>query len=62
MDMATVGRLVRYDGRPAIVTAVDDLFNDVALTVFDVNGIRFYEEVPYADVPTVGHWNWPPRV
>lgn len=34
----------------------------VSLCVMNPTGYFFNQEVPYADTPTSGHWNWPPRV
>lgn len=34
----------------------------VSLRVFYDNGDSNKPEVPYAEVPTPGHWSWPPRV
>lgn len=33
----------------------------VSLAVFDPRNIGFEGAVPYAEVPTPGHWSWPPR-
>lgn len=32
------------------------------LAVFYPNGISFKQTISYADAPTPGCWNWPPRV
>lgn len=34
----------------------------VGLCVLNPTGLFFNRDVPYADTPTPGHWNWPPRV
>lgn len=39
----------------------------VSLAVLNPTGLHFNqgpngEGIPYADTPTPGHWNWPPRV
>ncbi|QFG10339.1 hypothetical protein J4U00_gp142 [Mycobacterium phage DyoEdafos] len=47
--------------RAAIVTTVGHDGN-VGLAVLNPTGMFFNEYVPYADKPTPGHWNWPPRV
>ncbi len=41
-----------HPGRPQLC----DLVVMTSLTVEHVNG------VPFAEQPTPGHWNWPPRV
>lgn len=33
----------------------------VGLCVLNPTGQYFNREVPYAETPTPGHWNWPPR-
>lgn len=33
-----------------------------SLHVYYGNGTSNKEDVPYAETPTPGHWNWPPRV
>lgn len=71
----SVGRIVYYqsDGTPggeylpepraAIITAVaNQETRAVGLCVLNPTGQFFNQEVPYADTPTPGHWNWPPRV
>jgi hypothetical protein len=32
-----------------------------SLAVLNPTGMFFKEDVPYAETPTPGHWNWPPR-
>lgn len=34
----------------------------VGLAVLNPTGMFFNQRVPFADEPTPGHWNWPPRV
>ncbi len=31
------------------------------LAVFNPTGLFFTDELPFAETPTPGHWNWPPR-
>ncbi|QDH85214.1 hypothetical protein SEA_NUBI_81 [Gordonia phage Nubi] len=33
----------------------------VSLAVLNPTGMFFNQAVPYAETPTPGHWNWPPR-
>ncbi|QOC56083.1 hypothetical protein SEA_CLOWN_85 [Gordonia phage Clown] len=33
----------------------------VGLAVLNPTGMFFNQLVPYAETPTPGHWNWPPR-
>lgn len=53
--------------RAAVVTAIMTTeFGEgyVALAILNPTGLFFNESVPHApdDVPTPGHWNWPPHV
>ncbi|QWS68186.1 hypothetical protein SEA_VANLEE_69 [Gordonia phage VanLee] len=71
----TVGRIVHYqsygtpggeylpEARAAIITEVGHgpLEGDVGLCVLNPTGQFFNRDVPYAETPTPGHWNWPPR-
>ncbi|AID59104.1 hypothetical protein PBI_EMERSON_4 [Mycobacterium phage Emerson] len=73
----TVGRIVHYQSygtpggeylpepRAAIVTAIPYAAHGdtstVSLCVLNPTGMFFNVEVPYADEPTPGRWNWPPR-
>lgn len=69
----TVGRTVHYQSygtpggeylpepRAAIVTEVGE-GGSVGLAVLNPTGLFFNLNVPFADTPTPGHWNWPPRV
>lgn len=34
----------------------------VGLAVLNPTGVFFNESVKFAESPTPGHWNWPPRV
>lgn len=67
----TVGRIVHYqrygspggehkaEPSPAVVTKVlED--RKCALFVMNPNGC-YFNETPYAEKPTPGHWSWPPR-
>ncbi len=53
--------------RAAIITEVKpapepDMGDWVAsLAVINPTGLFFKENLPYAEEPTPGHWNWPPR-
>lgn len=71
----SVGRIVHYhsygtpggeylpEPRAAIITEVSHQeTREVGLCVLNPTGQFFNQEVPYADTPTPGHWNWPPRV
>ncbi|MBF6138115.1 hypothetical protein IU501_34670 [Nocardia otitidiscaviarum] len=54
-------------GIPAHVTDESDQPDSgyeqaVHLAVINPTGMYFNQTVPYADTPTPGHWNWPPRV
>lgn len=69
----SVGRIVHYQSygtpggeylpepRAAIVTAVLEFPGDVSLCVLNPSGMFFNERVEYAETPTPGCWNWPPR-
>lgn len=57
--------------RAAIITAVQpgcdcamhcEFGPTVSLAVLNPTGMFFNEDVPEAEEPTPGHWNWPPRV
>ncbi|QAU06236.1 hypothetical protein SEA_RICKMORE_1 [Gordonia phage Rickmore] len=68
----TIGRIVHYQSygtpngeflpepRPAIITEVKEN-GVVSATVFQPQGM-YFNDLPFAEVPTPGHWNWPPRV
>lgn len=55
--------------RAAVVTCIypeppelaDPSLLYVGLAVLNPTGMFFNQLVPYAEVPTPGHWNWPPR-
>ena len=34
----------------------------VSICVLNPEGMFFNRGVPFAETPTPGHWNWPPRV
>jgi hypothetical protein len=69
----SVGRIVHYQShgspngqhksepRAAVVTEV---YPDtgVGLCVLNPTGMYFDRNVPFAETPTPGHWNWPPYV
>jgi len=71
----SVGRIVHYQSygspggeypsilRAAIITELDSspVPGAVALCILNPTGMFFSAAVPYADEPTPGHWNWPPR-
>jgi hypothetical protein len=53
--------------RAAIITqtqAENPLLSEtiVGLAILNPTGMYFNEKTPYAEVPTPGHWSWPPRV
>lgn len=56
--------------RAAIITEVNEVQYDptlpvtyeVGLAVLNPTGVYFNRSVPFAEEPTPGHWNWPPRV
>ncbi len=73
----SVGRIVHYHSfgtpggeylpaaRAAVVTQVHadgDAPGDVGLCILNPAGMFFNERVHYAEAPTPGRWNWPPRV
>jgi hypothetical protein len=47
----------------AIISEVDEL-GTVTLAIFNPqsSGVSYKRHVAYAEVPTPGHWNYPPRV
>lgn len=69
----TIGRIVHYQSygtpngeytpevRAAIVTAVHENMV-VDAVVVNPSGVFFNQDLPFAEEPTPGHWNWPPRV
>lgn len=74
MQTPSVGRVVHYqrygtaggeyksEPSAAIITEVLDAeTGHCQLTIFNPNGF-YMNPTPYAEVPTPGHWNWPPRV
>ncbi|WP_394615865.1 hypothetical protein JNUCC0626_40045 [Lentzea sp. JNUCC 0626] len=60
-----LGRVVHYAtategaARAAVITAVYE--DTVDLVVFNHLGANPITDVPFADEPTPGHYNWPPR-
>lgn len=75
MQTPSIGRIVHYQSfgtpggeylpepRAAIITGVhpSDAALVADLTIFNPEGFHQPRRVPYADTPTPGHWNWPPR-
>lgn len=65
----TVGRIVHYHrpgllGAPPLAAIVTAAYGTdrVSLVAFDPTGAQLpVLAVPYAENPTPGHWNWPPR-
>ncbi|MEV6219773.1 hypothetical protein [Nocardia sp. NPDC051833] len=47
--------------RAAVITEVGEN-GVVGLCVLNPTGQHFNRGVPFAEEPTPGHWNWPPRV
>ena len=72
-QVPSIGRVVHYQkyGTPggehksepsaAMITQVLDDQGKCQIFVMNPNGL-YFNPTPYADVPTPGHWNWPPRV
>lgn len=72
----SIGRVVHYQSygtpggeylpepRAAIITAVDPKapYGAVSLAVLNPTGMFFNPAVLFAEKPTPGSWNWPPRV
>lgn len=77
-QIPSVGRIVHYQSygtpggeylpepRAAIITEVYEAEGsevpNVALAVLNPTGFFFNQYVGFAETPTPGHWNWPPRV
>lgn len=40
----------------------EELTEVVGLAVLNPTGLFFGRQVKFAEVPTPGHWTWPPRV
>lgn len=69
----SIGRIVHYQSygtpggeylpepRAAVITEVAE-DGSVGLAVLNPTGFFFNRGVPFAEAPTPGHWNWPPRV
>lgn len=69
----SIGRIVHYqkygtpggehkpEPSPAIITRVNDSDHTCDLFVMNPNGC-YFNRTPFAETPTPGHWNWPPRV
>lgn len=70
----SVGRIVHYQSygtpggeylpepRAAIITATDGAADNLAdLCILNPGGLFFNSAVQYAETPTPGCWNWPPR-
>lgn len=49
-------------GRPASLVPELPYDSTIDLLVHDLGGDYREFCVPYADIPTPGHWNWPPQV
>jgi hypothetical protein len=53
------------DPLAAVIIAVDDKFDRSMLDIHWTHEEEPLDEwgkwYPYAEVPTPGHWNWPPR-
>lgn len=52
--------------RAATITAValaevEGASDQVSLCILNPTGLFFNQDVPFAETPTPGHWNWPPR-
>lgn len=70
----SVGRIVHYQAygspkgehkslpRAAVVTEVDADGQTVGLCVLNPTGQYFNQHTRYAEQPTPGCWNWPPKV
>lgn len=69
----TVGRIVHYhrygspggehkpEPSPAVITKVlSEETQECQLFVMNPNGV-YFNSTPFAETPTPGHWNWPPR-
>lgn len=58
------------EARAAVITTVENWHKGfagitniyVGLCILNPTGMFFNEHVPFAEEPTPGHWNWPPRV
>ncbi|WP_043654390.1 hypothetical protein [Nocardia thailandica] len=47
-----------------VAAKVTHVYGDDTVDLFVIyrNGTSHKERVPFAETPTPGHWNWPPRV
>ena len=74
MPTPSIGRIVHYqrfgspggehqpEPSPAVITKVlDEATGRCQLFVMNPNGL-YFNDTPYSETPTPGHWNWPPRV
>lgn len=61
----SIGRIVHLqDGDDTVAAIITGVHEDgVSLTVFQPGHLPGYVilHVPFAEAPTPGHWNWPPR-
>lgn len=69
----SIGRIVHYQSygtpggeylpepRAAVITQILGE-GEVGLCILNPTGMFFNPSIPFAESPTPGHWNWPPRV
>jgi hypothetical protein len=74
MTQPTIGRIVHHQQGDRVVAAIITGVHEdgVNLTVFEPGRLPGYVSmvsepgtpavVPFAEVPTPWHWNWPPRM
>ena len=65
MQPPSVGRAVHYQGPGTVYPAtVVEVGADDRCTLFVMThvGSMVLRDIPQADEPTPGHWNWPPFV
>ena len=57
------GRFVQHIAGVETSTPISELPQKalVGLCILNPTGMFFNTSVPFADEPTPGHWNWPPR-
>lgn len=62
-DDAGDGQFVQCVAGAVVKTPISELPKKsiVSLCILNPAGMFFDQSVPYAEVPTSGHWNWPPR-